>query len=483
VLNHLSELKKVVLILGELSVKNVILLTDDYEIPWSLACFRSGADFRFLSSEYPCGTLLVDDTDFALSRLRNHHNLNRSQLLDVSGRKKGVCIVCGDLGGGERHSSLAFDYAQSLAEFFRADRTCDFEVECLGPNDWRQHARGTRELIGWLNEAFQHAKIIHYVGHVKDGFLWFDDRTKISAQALTVSLTPLDSRPLVVLQACESASFAADEDAGSHLCKVFLEKGASGCLAPVLPISIPTRLERFSETLIALFYRNIIENIPYGRSLANAQNEHQKRWDGDPQGFFFQLFGDPRAVWRPSAGAPSHLALMVRAIEAGRIPENSEMQMRVYCEGIDLPEAQIAAELASVLNNSPQIASYQQLPGTRALGLAETIVEAGPHMIFALNALWDIGGKEALKTFLTGVAGGFATKLLEIIPRGKGPKKDGQVGKTTERPKKPKGASGVREEQSWTIKIEVGKMKIQVGLKNGEVEIKAIGSGEVGQVA
>jgi hypothetical protein len=478
VFHHLSEFKKVVLSLADFRVKNVIILTDDYEIPWSLSCFGSGTEFRFLSSEFPCGTLLVDDADEALSRLRKH-NASHRQVADVPSRTKRVRIVCGDLGGGERDSGLAFQYAERLATFFSDTPTCDFDVKCFGPREWRGLSGRPKELVVWLSSELEKADIVHYIGHVKDGFLWFDDRTMISSKLLSDSLDPLDGRPLVVLQACEAANVSAGKDAGSHLCKVFLEKGASGCIAPVLPISIPTRLERFDETLIALFYRNIIENIPYGRSLANAQSEHQKKWAGDPQGFFFQLFGDPRAVWRPSIGLPSHLALIARAV-AESAPVSSRLIMRVSCEGAGLSETTLATELLAVLRTTPQIESYQEVARARQLGVSEIVREMAPYMVIMLSTLSEAGGKDAIKVFVTEIAKLLAQRLLhagsERQERGGG--RDGK-GKRSSRVAR----STRHMAPLGTIKIDVGKLTVIIRLIDGKFEITTESTGEVGQFA
>ena len=158
------------------------------------------------------------------------------------------------------------------------------------------------------------------------------------------------------------------------------------------------------------------------------------------------------------------------------------MLMRVSYEGFDLSEAQVTSELMSILGTSPQIATYRQIPITRELGLAETVVETVPHMLFALNALWDVGGKEALKSFLTGVAGGLAAKLFEYTSGRKQPEAGGDKNRPS-KPSRRKSISNLREEQQGRITIEVGRIKIEVGVKDGTVEIKTIGAGEAGQVA
>jgi hypothetical protein len=461
VLSYLSELRRVVHSLAAFQVKNVIFYTDAYEIPWSLSCYGSGTNFKFLSSEYPCGTLLVDDDEDALSRLKDH-NVRHRQLLGPESRTKRVCIVCGDLGGSEEHAGLAFDYARRLTEFFRSDQACDFEVDYFGPKDWRAHAGSPKELIGWLNVVFENAEIVHYIGHVKKGSLFFDEGTQIDPERLKQSLDYLEGRPLVVLQACESASFAGSEEGGSHLCKIFLERGASGCLAPVLPINIPTQLDRFGDTLIALFYKNIINKEPYGRALANAQNEYEKKWGGDSQGFFFQLFGDPRAVWSPPPGAPTHLA-MARAIAAQQVKGASELVMRVSCEGLGVADTEIASELIEIFHSMPEVRTCRQIPVNRELGLVETAAGMGPYVVFALTGLWTLGGEDFVKSFLSEIGRILAGKL----PR----KQRGQEGGAGEAEKDSTTAEGVvvgtagGHGPTGTIKIvtKLGTVSISIG--------------------
>jgi hypothetical protein len=473
--HSMHELRKVLVSLAELRVRNVIFLTDDYEIPWALLCVPMGFDHKFLVSEYPCGTLLIDDSDLSLSRLKQHNVGHRRHL---PSRPTRVCIVCGDLGGRACQANGAFAYAGCLANFFQGDRTCAFEVKCFGPDDWRPHAHSTRELMGWLNDQVEEAEIVHYIGHVKDGVLWFDERTQIHPEQLADYLIPLDYRPLVVLQACEGAHFTVSNEGGSHLCKVFLEKGASGCVAPVLPVSIPHCLERFDETLMALFYRNIIENDPYGRALAKAQREHQRLWDGDPQGFFFQLFGDPRVVWQPPLGVPKHLQSLIHVMEKGRVPGRPEMLMRVSFQGPELSEAQLGDYVSSVLRTSPVVGSFRQVEAAYQLGFSEVAREAEPYIVVLLTALAGAGGEDAVKAFLTTIGKRLAEMVMARLPGAK-PALEPAVKKS---PKKRTGArlpGGPLSPGSGKIRIELDKMKVEVGMKDGELEVMIAGPGQL----
>jgi hypothetical protein len=297
--NGLSIFAQALKILDELQVKNIIIHTDEYAIPWTWAYYHQPSlmDFGFLCKSYPCGMILLDEKDETFSRLKEYQDY-ASQAKGRLAHRQDVCLIAGTLGMKmpDSERDLSGDYVQKLVNLLGSPRALQMRVRHFGPEQWKKDSGQVTIIIGALNALFANAQVIHFAGHVVEGGkIRFDENTVISTEDLK-RYARFDSSPLVVIHgfSCERLLDIREEEA--KLSQAFLDLGASGCLIGLIPGNLNLSIMETSG-MIELFYKHVMNLKPYGQALREACREYQTNaaTQNDPQWLFFRLFGDPRA--------------------------------------------------------------------------------------------------------------------------------------------------------------------------------------------
>jgi hypothetical protein len=295
---YLPHLHRFLEALPTMGIKNVIIHTDEPMIPWHLAVSDFGDHTDFLCNEFACGTILVEDAD-RLAQIEEGDAIPRfiayrkareqPDLDDLAGRK--LCLIAGEIGqaapGGD---DLGLAYVNRLkCRLEKKPGLYKMEIECIQAAEWAETGKNKKDE---LRRIFERAQIVHFTGHFVDGKMKLAENLLVGAEDLA-RLPYLYSKPLIVLHGCASSGSAGNEAA--QVFRAFLNKGASGCLATVLPVNIPAAFSENAETLIEVFYEKLLK-APW-KSYGSALKGSRKQLGGegsDPQPLFYHFFGDPR---------------------------------------------------------------------------------------------------------------------------------------------------------------------------------------------
>jgi hypothetical protein len=368
---------------SELNIKNLVIHTDEHTIPWHLALSDHLGEFDFLCNRYACGTVLVDDSkEGALSRFLRYSKRGRQpDINELPGKQ--FFLIAGEVGQTTPEGKdLGLAYVEKLKERLQANSKCTMEIQCISAGDWKKQSKDPVES---LRSIFRYAQIVHFTGHFIDGRMKLSDNLLIG-EAELAGLPELTSKPLVVLHGCASAGPAGASGEGAQVCRAFLNKGAGGCLATVLPVNIPTEFSNGAETLIEIFYKNIFKNPArsYGAALKEARREFRNRSRlNDPQALFYHLFGDPRETLVSMRALTVQEILMGNNLDhfAAPPPQKSTISFRI--SGGDIKEKQQEMVEALLAMDGVQDATLQKPAAALGLGLelgyvVMTMVVVGP---------------------------------------------------------------------------------------------------------
>jgi|GEM_PF-6783573 len=276
---------------------NLIIVTNEPDIPWTLACRPGwGEEPEFLCNQFSCGIILVGEGDKALIRLEESRSRGFLPLrLEARSGEPRVVLIAASSGDGTSEDDPFDRYVSRLEEFFTRSPYFRDAVRCIRPHDWAGYSGDPEALVAYLARHCRAAQIIHFTGHVVEGKMRFDNNTRIGARELRK--LDLPSRPLVVLHGCSSGRGAPYPTGEGELYRAFLDRDASGCLATLLPVNISGRPGEGTETVIELFYKEVMNEKPYGMALRLARERFMNPSTDrkDPQGLFYVLYGDPRA--------------------------------------------------------------------------------------------------------------------------------------------------------------------------------------------
>lgn len=312
---YLYNFTQILKVIAKMNVKNIIIHTDDFAIPWTWAYYpldienvqHEGPVMDFLCNRYPCGILIVDTQEGSLSRLRKFWDdiVKRSTDKELLNKFE-VSLFQGVLPGDKKSKNGAKGQYLKNLETILQKRFEKENVHTFTFDDWRPYSGDSDKFVDrFLAGNIKGAKIVHYLGHVKNGALKFDEDTSTYPNDLKGCLYYFRQNPLVVLHGCSSGMIVDLDRKDKQLPTVFLERGASGCVVALLPVVVPIRQETGAETMMDIFYRKVVVDIkPYGQALFEARQEFQDQEETkhDPQWLFFQFYGDPRAMLITTSG-------------------------------------------------------------------------------------------------------------------------------------------------------------------------------------
>lgn len=314
VANYLTHFTQILKTISMINVQNIIIHTDDYAIPWTWAYYsldlenlqRDDPLMDFLCNRHPCGTLMVDTHPDALNRLK-FWNKGRVKPTDKELLTQfKVSLLQGDLLKKKKIVEYERSAYLEKLETILESKFEEENIRSFTRSEWKDYSGDLEKFVDFfLDGNIKRAKIIHYLGHVEEGELLFDEATSISPSYLSSSLHAFQQHPLVVLHGCSSGLIVDSDKKDKQLPTVFLEKGASGCLTALLPVAIPVYGSSKAETMIDIFYRKVVLDMKsYGQALFEARREfrRQEETSHDPQWLFFQLYGDPREMLITTSG-------------------------------------------------------------------------------------------------------------------------------------------------------------------------------------
>jgi hypothetical protein len=363
---YLNNFTPILKVISKMNVQNIIIHTDDFAIPWTWAYFPldieqiefDGPVTDFLCNRYPCGTLIVDTQEGSLYRLKKFwEDLRNKSTDEVLLNTFEISLFQGDLMGEECLKKERSTYLENL-ETILEKRFEENNIHSFTQSDWKEYSGDSENFTDrFLAGNMRRSKIVHYLGHVQDGALKFDGNTSTYPNDLNDCLYYFKQNPLVVLHGCSSGKIVDIKKKDKQLPTVFLEKGASGCVVALLPVSIPIYKETRAETMIDIFYRKVVVDMkPYGQALYEARREFQRQEETkhDPQWLFFHLYGDPRAMLITTSGKGhlrrfAHFEELIEQEEASKTePPAKEVCIRLcYSEDLLNPN-----ELLKELKNS-----------------------------------------------------------------------------------------------------------------------------------
>ena len=158
--------------LSDLSIKHLIIHTDEYSVPWTLANYIVRMESEFLCDLYSCGTVLVEDRDEPLTRFLRYNtpDVHQPDREGLGGRQ--ICLIAGEVGQKTKDGTddVGWAYVQKLKTFLESRGSGNqMTVRCIEPSHWQSMAGKPRVVVGMLNDIFKQAQIVHFTGHVIDG--------------------------------------------------------------------------------------------------------------------------------------------------------------------------------------------------------------------------------------------------------------------------------------------------------------------------
>ncbi|MCV9938254.1 CHAT domain-containing protein [Boseaceae bacterium BT-24-1] len=260
---------------------SLTLTTNDLEVPWELMLTDSG----LMEGGFVC-------TERPVARLPMGYVIPRLDFFDAPPpKKKRFLFIYSDPDEnlvGARHEVRAIETA--LKDRWKND----VEVEVIE----RTEATGER-----MNEVLRGNRfdVIHYAGHAAFNV----EKPELSALLLS-GHEPLyaqkirrllKGRPLVVLNACQSAATASGQQAPETryelqqpegLAAAFIYGGALGCLGAIWPV-----FDGPAAEFAVAFYNKVIEGEMIGEAGRHARIEVQKAHTDGITWASFTLYGDP----------------------------------------------------------------------------------------------------------------------------------------------------------------------------------------------
>lgn len=260
---------------------SLTLTTNDLEVPWELMLTDGGLmDGGFVCTERP------------VARLPMGYVIPRMDFIDAPpSPKKRFLFIYSDPDG---NLVGARDEVRAIETALKDRWKNDVEVEVIERTD----ATGER-----MNEVLRGNRfdVIHYAGHAA-----FDvEKPELSALLLS-GHEPLyaqkvrrllKGRPLVVLNACQSAATASGQQAPETgyelqqpegLAAAFIYGGALGCLGAIWPV-----FDGPAAEFAIAFYNKVIEGEMIGEAVRHARIENQKAHIDGITWASFTLYGDP----------------------------------------------------------------------------------------------------------------------------------------------------------------------------------------------
>jgi hypothetical protein len=260
---------------------SLTLTTNDLEVPWELMLTDGGlTEGRFVCTERP------------VARLPMGYVVPRMDFFDAPPRaKKRFLFIYSDpddnLAGARRE-------VRAIEAALKDRWKNDVEVEVIE----RAEATGDR-----MNEVLRGNRfdVIHYAGHAAFNV----EKPELSALLLS-GHEPLyaqkvrrllKGRPLVVLNACQSAATANPQLApeiryelqqAEGLAAAFIYGGALGCLGAIWPV-----FDGPAAEFAVAFYNKVIEGEMIGEAVRHARLEVQKAHPEGVTWASFTLYGDP----------------------------------------------------------------------------------------------------------------------------------------------------------------------------------------------
>lgn len=271
---------------------SITLTTNDLELPWEFMYYGDNSD-----ADTETNLVETDVRNFlCLSRPVARMPMGRTFPIQENVRqnrppKRQFLLICsdpnGDLPGARREIQL-------LQQWLETEWKEQIDVEVLdGAN-----ASGKR-----LNQALRSDKydVIHYSGHAffddedpdLSGLLLYDQEIFFAQKVRRM----LEGRPLVFLNACQSALTANEQDLKRHatfnldkpatgLASSFIYGGALGCIGSLWPI-----YDEPAARFAIEFYKQVLEGHMLGEAMRMARCEIKKK---DPITWAaFVLYGDP----------------------------------------------------------------------------------------------------------------------------------------------------------------------------------------------
>ena len=255
---------------------SLTITTNDLEIPWELMC----VDGEFLCLRHPVARM-------PMGRAIPRRPRSRDQ-----GEKFRFLLVYAD---PEDNLPLARKEVETIATSLVDGWGDRIVVDKLMPPD----SSGRR-----MNESLRRGQydVIHYAGHAG-----FDERDGDLSGLLLHNKEPffaqkirrlLEGRPLVFLNACESA-FTANEQQPQKierylqgpavgLASSFIYGGAVGCIGSVWPVYDDAAAEFAVE-----LYRRVLEGYTIGQAMRHAREASRKAHPDQITWGTFVLYGDP----------------------------------------------------------------------------------------------------------------------------------------------------------------------------------------------
>ena len=269
--NFFSSILKV---LHQLDVRDLVIFTNDGEIPWHWLYNRARHPFQFLCECFSVGIVFLQLEEWGYTSLGEKLQGGR---LPVPGDPGTVLEDSKGLIMYDPHVPLATKEAEDLQRLFSDKR--------IEPSGISVSERSFEELNKWFLKAANAStvKIIHYAGHNPA-------ETGLDSNWLKGLGHTFAWRPLVFLNGCFSGKLATTWNLGSSLATEFLNKGACGCVVTNMPVSDPA-----AHKVALEFYRQVLD---YDGDLANGEALRRARTkldESDPMRLFFTLYGDPRA--------------------------------------------------------------------------------------------------------------------------------------------------------------------------------------------
>jgi len=232
----------------------ILLVTDDHEIPWELIF-----DDKFWSLKYPFGRI------YGEPYRRFERPLSALDIikLDSDKRRKAVLISpCKDLPG-------AYEEIKNLEELFKQINEIG-EIKSLVNEEAKES-----NVIGIF--ASNDYDIIHYAGHGKS-VLYNQDNKYIESISAAIELfdnslddirikqLKLKNKPLIFLNACETADGIFVGDKTENLATSFIHAGASAVIGTLWKVS-----DNIASKFATEFYKSIVKEKPFGISLMEAK--------------------------------------------------------------------------------------------------------------------------------------------------------------------------------------------------------------------
>lgn len=261
-------------VLHQQDVRDLVIFTNDGEIPWHWLYNKARQPFRFLCESFAIGIVFLQLEEWGYTSLGERLAGGRLPLAGEPGtvleNSKGLIMY-------DPRVPLATEESDLLQQLFSGKHMEPRRIAVPGGR--------CEELNNWLLEATNAStvKIIHYAGHDPA-------KTGLDVEWLQGVGHTFAWRPLVFLNGCLSGQLSDTWNLGSSLATQFLNKGACGCVVTNMPVSDPA-----AKKVALEFYRESFDydgGLRNGEALCRARSKLSER---DPMRLFFTLYGDPRA--------------------------------------------------------------------------------------------------------------------------------------------------------------------------------------------